>query len=164
LALAGAGDTPRAKGLLEQLEKAESANTILKLYLLPTIRAQIELSEGHPSQGIRELDAAAPYELGTVLNGLYPLYPAYLRGQAYLTVHNGTAAAVEFQKLIDHPGIVMIEPTGALAHLQLGRAYALAGDAAKAKAAYQDFFQLWKDADPNIPILKQAKTEYANLK
>ena len=164
LALAGAGDVARAKGLLEQLEKSESTNTILKLDLLPTIRAQIEMSKGNPLQVIRELEAAAPYELGTAPNSrLYPLYPAYLRGQAYLAAHNGAAAAVEFQKLIDHPGIVMVEPTGALAHLQLARAYALASDAAKAKAAYQDFFKLWKDADPDILIVKQAKAEYAKL-
>jgi len=111
-----------------------------------------------------ELEAAAPYELGMPpLGGLQPLYPAYVRGQAYLAAHNGKAAAVEFQKLIDHRGIVLMEPTGTLAQLQLGRAYALASDTAKAKAAYQDFFKLWKDADPDIPILKQAKEEYAKL-
>ncbi|HKD73832.1 MAG TPA: hypothetical protein VKB61_16955, partial [Candidatus Acidoferrum sp.] len=164
LALAGAGDVARAKGLVEQLEDSESVNTILKLYLLPTIRAQIEMSKGNPLQGIRELEAAAPYELGTAPNSsLYPLYPAYLRGQAYLTAHNGAAAAVEFQKLIDHPGIVMMEPTGALAHLGLARADALQGETAQARSAYQDFLTLWKDADPDIPILKQAKVEYAKL-
>jgi len=91
------------------------------------------------------------------------LYPAYVRGQAYLLAHNGTAAVAEFQKLLDHRGIVLNFVTGALAHLQLGRAYAMAGDAAKAKSAYQDFFALWKDADPDIPILKEAKAEYAKL-
>ena len=164
LALALTGDAARAKGLLEQLEKTESTNTILKLCILPTIRAQIEISEGHPSQGIRLLEAAAPYELGTAPNStLYPLYPAYLRGQAYLAMHNGTAAAAEFQKLIGHPGLVMVESTGALARLGLARAYALQGDNTKAKAAYQDLLALWKDADPDIPILKQAKAEYAKL-
>ena len=92
------------------------------------------------------------------------LYPVYLRGEAYLAAKQGAAAAVEFQKILDHPGVVGNEPIGALAHLGLGRAYALAGDSAKAKTAYQDFFALWKNADPDIPILQQAKAEYAKLK
>ena len=160
-ALAVTGDLARAKVLVEQLEKAETANSVLKLNILPTIRAQIEISQGHPSQALRELEAAVPYDLGN--SPLGNLYPAYVRGQAYLAAHNGSAATGEFQKLIDHPGIVMLEPTGALAHLQLGRSYVLASDAIKAKAAYQDFLKLWKDADPDIPILKQAKAEYAKL-
>jgi len=141
-------------------------NTILKLYWLPTINAAIELSRGNSSQALVYLEAAAPYELGSpppLQEGT--LYPAYLRGQAYLLAHNGTAAAAEFQKLVDHRGIVLNFVTGSLAHLQIGRAYAIAGDPAKAKAAYQDFFSLWKDADPDpdIPILKEAKAEYAKL-
>jgi hypothetical protein len=92
------------------------------------------------------------------------LYPAYLRGQAYLAAHNGSAAATEFQKLLDHRGIVINFPLGALAHLGLARAYALSGDTAKGKTAYQDFFALWKDADPDIPILNEAKAEYGKLK
>jgi eukaryotic-like serine/threonine-protein kinase len=91
------------------------------------------------------------------------LYPVYVRGQAYLAAHNGAAAAAEFQKILDHRGIVQNLPLGALAHLQLGRAYALSGDSAKAKAAYQDFFTVWKEADPDIPILKEAKAEFAKL-
>jgi hypothetical protein len=91
------------------------------------------------------------------------VYPAYLRGQAYLLAHNGAAAAPEFRKLLDHRGIVLNLVTGSLAHLQLGRAYALSGDTSQAKAAYQDFLTLWKDADPDIPILKEAKAEYAKL-
>ena len=91
------------------------------------------------------------------------LYPSWIRGQAYLAANNGTAAAVEFKKLIDHPGIVLNQPIASLAHLQLGRAHALAGDAAQARAAYQDFFMLWKDADPDIPILTAAKAEYGKL-
>jgi hypothetical protein len=91
------------------------------------------------------------------------LYPVYMRGEAYLVAHQGTQAAAEFQKILDHRGIVVSDPIGALAHLQLGRALALSGDTIKAKTAYQDFLTLWKDADPNIPILKQAKTEYARL-
>jgi len=91
------------------------------------------------------------------------MYPVYLRGEAYLLAHEGKEAAAEFQKIIDHPGVVLNFPLGALAHLQLGRAYALQGEVAKARAAYQDFLALWKDADPDIPILKEAKTEYAQL-
>ena len=109
------------------------------------------------------LEAAAPYELGGGGTYINSLYPAYVRGQAYLLAHNGTAAAAEFQRMLDHRGIVLNFVTGALAHLQLGRAYAMAGDTAKAKAAYQDFLTLWKDADPDIPILKEAKAEYAKL-
>jgi hypothetical protein len=108
------------------------------------------------------LEAATPYELGTPGFVNY-LYPAYVRGQAYLRARNGGAAAAEFQKLLDHRGIVLNFVTEALAHLQLGRAHMLQEDAAKAKTEYQDFFTLWKDADPEIPILKQAKAEYAKL-
>ncbi len=162
LALARIGDTPRATALVGELEKSYATNTLLKLYWLPTINAAIELNKGNSSQALVSLEAAAPYELlaGTFINYLYP---AYVRGQAYLLAHNGTAAAAEFQKLVDHRGIVLNFVTGALVHLQLGRAYAMAGDTAKAKSAYQDFFLLWKDADPDIPILKQAKAEYAKL-
>ena len=91
------------------------------------------------------------------------LYPAYLRGQAYLLAHNGAPAAAEFQKLLDHRGVVQNFLIGSLSYLQIGRAYAMAGDTAKAKAAYQDFLTLWKDADPDIPIYKEAKAEYAKL-
>jgi tetratricopeptide (TPR) repeat protein len=95
--------------------------------------------------------------------GAGSLYSAYVRGLAYLAAHKGVEAAGEFQKILDHRGIVVSDPIGALAHLQLGRAYTLAGDKNKAKSAYQDFLTLWKDADPNIPILKKAQSEYANL-
>ena len=92
------------------------------------------------------------------------LYPVYVRGFAYLASHNGAAAAVEFQKILNASSVITNEPIGALAHLQLGRAYAMQGDIAKANNAYHDFFMLWKDADPDIPILKQAKAEYAKLR
>ena len=104
--------------------------------------------------------AAAPYELGFI--GL-TLYPVYLRGEAYLAAHQGSAASAEFQKILDHACVVQNGPIGALAHLGLARAYAMQGDTAKAKAAYQDFLTLWKDADPDIPILIAAKAEYAKL-
>lgn len=100
----------------------------------------------------------APYELGSGA-----LYPAYVRGLAYLAAHQGSDAATEFQKILDHRGIVLNEPIGALAHLQLGRAYVMTGDTAKARAAYRDFLTLWKEADADIPVLKQAKAEYAKL-
>ena len=110
---------------------------------------------------------AVPYELGaphSTIHGFFgALYPVYVRGEAYLAAHHGAEAATEFQKILDHRGIVVSDPIGALAHLQLGRAFALSGDKIKAKTAYQDFLTLWKDADPDIPILKQARTEYAKL-
>jgi serine/threonine protein kinase/tetratricopeptide (TPR) repeat protein len=162
MTLARAGDTARAKAIVEQLEKSEATNTMLKIYWLPTIKAAIELNGGSPSQAVIDLEAASPYELGGPLP-IGGLYPVYVRGQAYLAAHNGAAAAGEFQKILDHRGIVLNLPLGALAHLQLGRAYALSGDTAKARSAYQDFFNAWKDADPDIPILKEAKAEYAKL-
>jgi serine/threonine protein kinase/tetratricopeptide (TPR) repeat protein len=161
--LARIGEAPRAQTLAKELEKTYPTNTLLKLYWLPSIDAAAEISKGNSSQAIVDLEATAPYELG--LTGMYInyLYPAYVRGQACLLTHDGTAAAAEFQKLLDHKGIVQNFVTGSLAHLQIGRAYAMAGDTAKAIAAYQDFFTLWKDADPDIFILKQAKAEYAKL-
>src|SRR5271156_5994379 len=104
---------------------------------------------------------AAPYEVGSLLGNR--LYPAYVRGEAYLAAHRGIEAAAEFEKIIEHRGVVLNRPSGVLAHLGLARAYAMQGDTAKAKAAYQDFLTLWKDADPDIPILKQTKLEYAKL-
>jgi hypothetical protein len=128
------------------------------------------LNHGQPSKAVELLQTAIPYELGSpttggseFLLGAGSLYPAYVRGLADLAAHQGAEAAGEFQKILDHRGIVVSDPIGALAHVQLGRAYALAGDKTKAKSAYQDFLTLWKDGDPDIPILKQAKAEYANL-
>jgi tetratricopeptide (TPR) repeat protein len=164
LAFARIGDAPRATALAGELMKSYAANTLLKLYWLPTINAAIALDKGNSSQALEYLEAVAPYEFGApppFQEGT--LYPPYLRGQAYLVTHNGTAAAAEFQKLLDHRGIVLNFVTGSLAHLQLGRAYAMAGDTAKAKVAYQDFLTLWKNADPDIPLLKEARTEYAKL-
>ena len=163
LALARTGDTAKAGALAEELEKSNPTNTLLKAYWLPTIHAAIEISKGNSSQAVTDLEPAAPYELGVAVTSINYLYPAYVRGQAYLLAHNGAAAAAEFQKLLDHRGMVTNFVTGSLAHLQIGRADAMAGDTAKAKAAYQDFFTLWKDADPDLPILKQAKIEYAKL-
>jgi serine/threonine protein kinase len=162
LTLARAGDTAKANRLVQQLEKTASTDTMLKLYCLPTIHGAVEIGKDNPSQGIRDLEAAVPYDLGGTLAFQY-LYPVWVRAQAYLAAHNGVAAAAEFQKMIDHPGIVLNQPIGPLAHLGLGRAYALSGDNVKARASYQNFFTLWKDADPDIPILIAAKLEYAKL-
>jgi hypothetical protein len=117
--------------------------------------------------GEQALRAAEPYELG--MSGIAffgcfgGLYPAYLRGEAYLLLHRWRDAELEFQKILDHPGIVIADPIGALANLQLGRAYASSGDHARAKGADEDFLKLWKNADPDIPIRKKARSEYAKL-
>jgi hypothetical protein len=162
LTLARAGEAAKAKRLVEQLGRTASTDTMLKLYCLPTIHGAIEISKNNPSQGILDLEPAVPYELGGTLAFPY-LYPVWVRGQAYLAAHNGVAAAAEFQKVIDHPGIVINQPIGSLAHLQLGRAYVLSGENVKARASYQNFLTLWRDADPDIPILIAAKAEYAKL-
>ncbi|HEY6768007.1 MAG TPA: protein kinase [Candidatus Sulfotelmatobacter sp.] len=164
LALARAGDAARARDEVEELNKTNPSNTVLKVYWLPSIDAALKLYGSNPSQALASLEAAAPYEMGAPLPFQFgTMYPAYLRGQVYLQVQNGQAAAAEFQKLLDHRGIVLNFPLGALAHLGLARAYVLSGDTVKAKAAYQDFLTLWRDADPDIPILKEAKAEYAKL-
>jgi hypothetical protein len=123
------------------------------------IHAAVALESHESGNAVEALAAAAPYELGIYAE----LYPAYLRGEAYLAAKQAAAAGVEFQKILDHSGVVGNRPIGALARLGLGRAYVLAGDSAKAKTAYQDFLALWNNADPDIPILKQAKAEYAKL-
>jgi serine/threonine protein kinase/tetratricopeptide (TPR) repeat protein len=165
LTLSRVSETARAKAIVEELETSYPSDTVLKVYWLPTIKAAIELNTSNSVQALMSLEATAPYELGEPPQlQVGTMYPAYIRGQAQLIAHNGTAAAAEFQKLLDHRGIVLNYPLGALARVQLGRAYAMSGDATKAKSAYQDFLTLWKDADPDIPILKEAKAEYAKLK
>ena len=159
LALAIAGDAARAETLADDLDNRFPEHTIVQSYYLPTLRAQLALARDDPSRAIEVLQAAAPYELSS--SGA--LYPVYVRGEAYLAAHQGADAAAQFQKILDHRGIVVNYPIGALARLQLGRAYAVSGDSAKAKTAYQDFLTLWKDADPDIPILKQAEAEYVKL-
>ena len=128
---------------------------------LPMIHAVAALQSGSANKALEALVPAAPYELG--VNSLVNLYPVYLRGEAYLAAHQSSAAAAEFQKILDHACVVLNSPIGALAHLGLARAYVLSGDTVKAKSAYQDFLGLWKDADADIPVLKQAKAEYAKL-
>jgi eukaryotic-like serine/threonine-protein kinase len=164
LALALAGDSNNAKRLADILGKHYPEDTIVQSNSLPTIRAAVALQSLKPAEAIETLTAAAPHELGlTDLSVGFSLYPVYLRGQAYLAAKRGFAAATEFQKILDHPGVVQNEPIGALAHLGLGRAYVLTGNTSKARSAYQDFLVLWKDADPDIPILKQSKAECARL-
>jgi tetratricopeptide (TPR) repeat protein len=133
---------------------------------LPTIRASTELTRHHPDNALRLLQAASPCELGepnpqVQIGGT--LYPGYVRGQAYLENGDAQQAVAEFQKLIDHRGVVQNFVLGALVHVQMGRAYLATGDAAKARVQYQEFLTLWKDADPDILILKEAKAEYAKL-
>jgi serine/threonine protein kinase/tetratricopeptide (TPR) repeat protein len=167
LALAIAGDSSQAQTLTNDLERSFPEDTSVKFNYLPTVRAFLALNHGDPAKAIELLQVAVPYELGqprSTQTGFFgALYPIYARGQAYLAARQGAEAAREFQKILDHPGIMVGDPIGVLAHLQLGRAYAMQGGTTKAKAAYQDFLTLWKDADPDIPILKQAKSEYAKL-
>ena len=165
LAFALAGDPARARALTDELNKSFPLNTLIQSVWLPTIRGQLELSRKNVPSAVELLRTAAPFELGQIVGqfNYACIYPAYIRGQAYLASGQGAAAVLEFQKILDHRGLVQNCPTGALAHLGLARAYMLQNDVGKAKAAYQDFLTLWKDADPGIPILVAAKTEYAKL-
>lgn len=162
LSLAVAGDTSRAQILADDLARRRPEDTLVQFHYLPTIRAQIAINQGQPAKAIEMLQGSVPYEYAAITVPLY-MAPVYVRGNAYLAAHQGTAAAAEFQKILNHRGIVRNHLVGALAHLQLGRAYAMTGDSQKARSAYQDFFSLWKEADPGIPVLKQAKSEYAKL-
>jgi eukaryotic-like serine/threonine-protein kinase len=166
-ALALSGDSSRSEALASDLEKRFPEDTSVRFDYLPALRARLALNRAEPSKAIELLQIAAPYDLGAPASSMYgffgALYPVYVRGEAYLAADQGPEAVTEFQKILDHRGIVVSDPIGALAHLQLGRAFALSGDKTKAKTAYQDFLTLWKGADPDIPILKQAKAEYAKL-
>ena len=159
LALAFARDSKGAEELADQLAQQFSQDTGVQFCYLPTIRALLALSRKDFSKAIEFLQVAAPYELGTA-GGLYPVY---VRGEAYLVARQSIAAATEFQKILDHRGIVQNEPIGALAQLGLARAYAISVDTGKARTAYENFLTLWKDADPSLHILKEAKAEYAKL-
>jgi eukaryotic-like serine/threonine-protein kinase len=159
IALAMTGDAGRAKTILDDLGRRFPSDTLLHNVAIPEVTALAAMNRKAPEQAIEALGAAAPYEFGAAQF----LLPIYLRGQAYLQAKRGSEATAEFQKIVGHRGIAPTVPEHSLAKLGLGRAYMLTGDTAKAKAAYQDFFALWKDADPDIPILKQAKAEYAKL-
>ena len=148
--------------MASDLAKHFPEDTVVQFDYLPMIRAFIGLNSGHASNAIAALEPAAPYELGRAYPSLNSnLYPIYVRAEAYLAAQQGAAAAAEFQKILDHSGLVVNEPIGALARLGMAHAYVQQGDTSKAKAAYQDFLVLWRGADPDIPILRQAKAEYA---
>jgi serine/threonine protein kinase/tetratricopeptide (TPR) repeat protein len=164
LALARAGERVRAQAVADTTAKDNASNTVLHVYWLPAIRAAVELDRGNRTQALEKLIPAAPYEMGQP----FPLqvgtaYPAFMRGQTYLASRQGNEAAAEFQKILTRRGLVTNSFTGALAHLGVARSYMVQGDTAKARVAYQDFLALWKDADRDIPILKEAKAEYAKL-
>jgi hypothetical protein len=160
VALGLSGDTGKAESLANELERANPENTLILGYQVPAIRASVELARKNPKKAIEALVPALRYDYANQLDML----AAFLRGQAYIADRNGVAAAREFQKIINHPAIPSNYVTGSLARLGLGRAYALQGETAKARLAYEDFFALWKDADPDVPVLVQAKAEYAKLK
>jgi tetratricopeptide (TPR) repeat protein len=166
-ALALAGDLPRAQALARDLEKRFPEDTSVQFNYLPALRALFAMNDRKPQVAVELLRVAAPYDFAVPaidFNAFFGgLYPAYVRGEAYLALREPAKAAAEFQKILDHRGIVLADPVGAMARLQLGRAFALSDDRPKAKAAYQDFLTLWKEADPEIPIFKQAKAEYARL-
>jgi tetratricopeptide (TPR) repeat protein len=168
LALALSGESSRSDALAADLEKRFPEDTEVRFTYVPAIRALLALNRHEPARAIGLLQAAAPYDLGTPLSAapaFYgPLYTVYVRGLAYLAAHQGAEAAAEFQKILDHRTVVVSDPIGALAHVQLGRAFAMSGRIEKAKAAYEDFFTLWKDADAGIPVAEQARAEYAALK
>jgi len=162
MALARAGEIDASEKIADQLNAQYPRNTMVQYYVLPTIRALIKITENRPAEAIEVLQPTLPYEFGE--EGFGNLQPAYVRGLAYRELGKGPEAAAEFQKLSDHPGIVGSFVTGALAQLQLARAEQMSGNRDAAREHYQDFLALWKGADPDVPILKQAKTEYAKLK
>src|SRR5262249_30136701 len=167
LVYARAGDSVGAEKLADELAKKYPGDPLVNNYWLPAIRASLELERKDPAKAAGLLKPVLQYDFATPSSPAVcvgaPSIPVYLRGEAYLQIRDGAAAGAEFQKLIDHKPLIGNFVVGSLAHLGLGRAAALSGDLAKARVAYQDFFALWKDADPNIPILKQAKAEYAKL-
>jgi serine/threonine protein kinase/DNA-binding winged helix-turn-helix (wHTH) protein/Tfp pilus assembly protein PilF len=167
IALARAGEVAQAQKLADKLNRAFPLDTRMQYFSIPAIGAAIELQTGNPAKALSILELTTPYELGGPTSGiaaLANLYPAYLRGQAYMKTGQGELAAGEFRKLINHHGIVGNFVTGALARLQLARAQAMTGDKAAAHQSYEEFLTLWKDADPDIPIYQQAKAEYAKLR
>ena len=160
-------DSSGAQTLADDLGKRFPEDTPVQFEYLPTLGALLALARNEPRKAIELLQPALAYDFatpGTAFAANFGgLYPAYVRGEAYLAAHQGVEAAAEFQKILNHCGLVGADPVGALAHLQLGRAFALSGDKTKAKTAYQDFLTVWKDADSDIPIFKQAKSEYGAL-
>ena len=162
-----AGDAAVAQTTAQDLEERFPKDTSAKFYYVPSLRALAALAQHNPTKALEWLQVSSPYELGEPQSCFFgffgAMYPVYVRGEAYLALHQGAQAAAEFQKIVDHRGIVISDPVGALVRLELGRAYRMAGDQDKAKAAYSDFLSLWKDADSDIPKMKQARLEYARL-
>jgi eukaryotic-like serine/threonine-protein kinase len=153
--------------MADELQKENPLNETINSYWVPTIRAAVEINRKNPEKAIQILDASAPYELGNPLPSPEfggTLYPVYLRGQAYLLLRQGGAAVAEFQKYVDHKSVVNSCPLGALARLGLARAYTLQHDTIRSRSAYLDFLTLWINADPDIPILKEAKAESSQLR
>jgi predicted Zn-dependent protease len=166
-ALALSGDLARSRALAEDLAREFPEGTFVQSMYLPTLRALSSLNAHDPAAAIQALQIASRYDLalgGVGFIGRFGgLYPIYVRGQAYLAAQQPAAAAAEFQRILDHRSIVLVDPMDAMARLQLARALAVLGDPVKAKRAYDDLFTLWKNADPDIPVLKQARAEYARL-
>ena len=162
LVLARCGEAAQAQKLVDKLDSEFPYDTIMQFYYLPSIRASIELSRHNPQKAVEALQDAMRYEMGSP-SSFGSLYPAYLRGEAYLSAGQGQQAAAEFQKLIDHPGVVLNFVTGAVAHLQLARAEVMSGDREAARKSYQRFLELWKNADPELPLLQAAQAEYKRL-
>jgi len=162
IVLARSGDSRWAESVAAQLDAEMPQNTMVQNYDLPCLRAAIAISKGKAADAIQLLEASVPYELGNgvVVGGMYPVY---VRGLAYLQMRKSAEAAAEFRKIIDHPGIAQDNVWGSLSYLQLGRAQAMMGDKEAARQSYRDFLTLWKDADPDIPVYRQAKAEYAKL-
>jgi eukaryotic-like serine/threonine-protein kinase len=167
MALAFAGDSSEASGLIEELGKDFPEALLIQRNYVPTVRAKVALNNGDANAAVEILETTKPYESGQTTYsrfGWNAMYPAYVRGEALLAAKRGAAAAGEFQKILAHRGVVLNEPIAATARVGLARAYAIQGDSAKARAAYEDFFALWKDTDPDVPVLVAAKAEYAKLK
>jgi hypothetical protein len=163
LTLAFIGDSAQSQKLLGELTRESSSDTVMKYSVTPVVQAMDLLHHNKPADALTALEVGRKYEQGT--NNAYATYwVMYARGLAYLQLHDGAKAAAEFQKIIDHPALNAVSPFPILSRLGLARAYALQGDNAKSRTAYQDFFALWKDADPDVPVLVAAKTEYAKLK
>jgi hypothetical protein len=164
IALALAGDSARAIRLAGDLNSRFPENTIVQFNSLPLIRAAVSLQKGDPQAAIESLARSIPYELGeTGQSVTFSLYPIYLRGKALLAAKQGLAAAVEFRRILDYPGLAQNQPVGSLALLELGRSYAQSREIEKARSAYQQFFAFWRQADSDIPILQMAKLEYSRL-
>ena len=166
LALAFAGEDTQVRSLIDDLSRRFPEDTIVQYNYLPTLRGIVALNQGKTAGAVDRLEVASPYELGGTTGSSYgwnALYPVFVRGQAYLSARKGEEAAAEFQKILDHRGVVVNEPIGVLAHLGLARAHTLQGDEARGRVEYQEFLTLWKDADSDIPVLKQSKAEYEKL-